>query len=481
MNQMAVKQQIKVGTVMPWKRPGALLLCQLLIIAAAMETRPVEAQDCSNTFQIDLLEQADVDNFQAVYGPCDRVVGSLNINPFNGPITDLSPLTDLVEIGEVISINGTFSDLSGLDNLVSVGQGMTIGGAPITDLSGLHSLTTVGRLEVDSIPTLTSLAGMPNLATVTLLRLDNLPFLPNLNGLPAVVDIEDLSIVNSGLTSLDGAPVMGDLRNLELLGTSLTDVTGLSGSTFGPPTMGPGTTSIDIVSNFDLTSLVGIPVGDKIGSLTISSNGSISSLAGFENLVEVWSLLEVTENDFLADCSALVTVLDDVDDGDPGPGDGMNPADPPDTNGLGSITIVNNGEAVAPDGNCNSIEDILAAGETETCNTVTVAGAATGNEMFEACELLILDPSFNAQNGASVMISSGTNIDFMPGANVEPGATLNATTCGLSLCEPSAGPMPVGCHSCVVQICDVDSSCCDTAWSQACVDQVNSVCGLVCE
>ena len=36
-------------------------------------------------------------------------------------------------------------------------------------------------------------------------------------------------------------------------------------------------------------------------------------------------------------------------------------------------------------------------------------------------------------------------------------------------------------HYRVVDICAVDPSCCDTEYSQSCVDKVNTVCGLVCQ
>ncbi len=37
-----------------------------------------------------------------------------------------------------------------------------------------------------------------------------------------------------------------------------------------------------------------------------------------------------------------------------------------------------------------------------------------------------------------------------------------------------------GCDPCVTQICAVDSYCCTNDWDSACVDEVQSVCGLAC-
>jgi len=116
------------------------------------------------------------------------------------------------------------------------------------------------------------------------------------------------------------------------------------------------------------------------------------------------------------------------------------------------------------------------------CNTVLLSGAILANpELHEACELLVLDSDFNAVIGSSVFLSSGWQIEIMPGATIETGATMNADVCGQSLCETSSNPMPNGCHSCVVDICAIDPACCDTGFSQSCVDKVNTVCGLVCQ
>jgi hypothetical protein len=101
--------------------------------------------------------------------------------------------------------------------------------------------------------------------------------------------------------------------------------------------------------------------------------------------------------------------------------------------------------------------------ELTSCNENIVSGVTeTSDATHEACETLVVGPDFSAENGASIFMSSGLEIQFMPNFSIETGAALSAATCGQSLCETSAVPMPDGCHSCVVQICDVDSTCCDT-------------------
>ena len=116
------------------------------------------------------------------------------------------------------------------------------------------------------------------------------------------------------------------------------------------------------------------------------------------------------------------------------------------------------------------------------CNVNSVAGVEeTTVAAHEACEILVAGPSFTAKDGASVTLSSGWEIQIMPGFTVELGASLQANVCGQSLCMISTQPMPDGCHSCVDLICDVDPACCDTEFDQACLDKVDTVCGLECE
>lgn len=132
-------------------------------------------------------------------------------------------------------------------------------------------------------------------------------------------------------------------------------------------------------------------------------------------------------------------------------------------------------------GNSNTIS-LTTAPAIAACNLNTVPSVT---EIFdithEACEMLILGPDFIAGSGATVSVNSGWEIDFLPGFIVETGATLRANVCGQSLCMISAFPMPAGCHSCVDQICAIDSSCCDTEFGVSCLEKVASVCGLVCE
>lgn len=130
----------------------------------------------------------------------------------------------------------------------------------------------------------------------------------------------------------------------------------------------------------------------------------------------------------------------------------------------------------------HSIEQQGIPTPAQTCNINTISGVTEDSvASHEACETLIVGPNVTAKDGASLKLSSGLDIELLPGFSVEPGASLDADICGHSLCETSPSPMPYGCHSCVDQICDTDPSCCYSGFDQACLDKVETVCGLTCE
>ena len=148
---------------------------------------------------------------------------------------------------------------------------------------------------------------------------------------------------------------------------------------------------------------------------------------------------------------------------------------PPD---LSQVCVINSGSGTLAGTDVTNVSVFCA----EPCNARVVAGV-TENSLIthEACEVLVVGPGFIAEDGAEVFLSSGWVIEMMPGFQIEQGATLNAAVCGQSLCETSSSPMPDGCHSCVVDICDVDPFCCNTEFDFICVGEVYDVCGLVCK
>lgn len=116
-----------------------------------------------------------------------------------------------------------------------------------------------------------------------------------------------------------------------------------------------------------------------------------------------------------------------------------------------------------------------------SCEVNLAKGSQTGSVAVEACDQLLVNSTFRGESTSTVILSAGTGITFYPGFTVDQGSVLQAKVCGQSLCEASSQPMEYGCHSCVTQICDVDDFCCDTAFDDACQNEVRFTCGLICE
>lgn len=51
-----------------------------------------------------------------------------------------------------------------------------------------------------------------------------------------------------------------------------------------------------------------------------------------------------------------------------------------------------------------------------------------------------------------------------------------STMCNVDPCTASASPMDYGCSDCVSDVCDLDMSCCTTAWTQECVNSALDLC-----
>ena len=117
---------------------------------------------------------------------------------------------------------------------------------------------------------------------------------------------------------------------------------------------------LSISDNPLLDSLIGIPPPTALSLLEILGNPIITTLGPLDSLQEVWGEFAVFNNGNLSDCFALVTVLDNVDDGFPGPND-QNPECPLDLlpNIACEIDLRLGGNATG----CNSFAEIMGSGD----------------------------------------------------------------------------------------------------------------------
>lgn len=123
---------------------------------------PVRAQVCSG--DITLTSQGEVNAFN-----CSEVEGNLLISG-GASITDLSPLSELIGVGNNLAIvtHRALESLSGLENLSSVGGSLRIASnqSSLGSLTGLEGLESIGGdLEIE-FNSLQSLAGLGSLTSV---------------------------------------------------------------------------------------------------------------------------------------------------------------------------------------------------------------------------------------------------------------------------------------------------------------------------
>ena len=319
--------------VLPFRNASVYALSCITWCVANAWAGPAMAANCSAIPNSTLSTQNQVTNFQVLYGPCDTVSVDL-----------------IIESSEI-------NDLSGLAGIETI-TGALLFYYPVNlpSLAGLEGLTQVGGLSIEGADLLTGLTGLQNLASIGSLFIQNNASLANLDGLPSVLPgVNNLSISgNPKMTSLDGMPAIAEITGLVQIGENalLANVTGMAASGF--PTGDTPQVDISVSGNPSLTALAGLPPIDKVWSLGISENNVLVSLNGLNNLVEIWEGLTIVANPALKDCSVLATVLDEIDDGAPGPS--TDPDSPPDSPGVDHILIEGN---IA---GCNSLGEILASG-----------------------------------------------------------------------------------------------------------------------
>jgi hypothetical protein len=270
-------------------RKAGQLQCLWLAATALIGTSWVHADTCSQA-DIMLTKQEKVDQFQADYGPCDEITGDLTIVGFTFLGTDintLAPLNDIARIGGNLTLQ-YLSNLPGVDGLsllTEVGGNLIVNANfPMTHLDGLIGLEIVhGEIHLENLSNLDSIAGL------------------------------------GALVSIGGDFTIGSAGKLQ----------GLSGF---PPAITHLPGGLSLIANPDLDDVSAlsnlIHVG---GSLLVSDNSSLHQLTGLDAVESVGENLTVRGNPALVDCTSLLTVLDQEDDGLTGPGPG--PAGIPDIGG----------------------------------------------------------------------------------------------------------------------------------------------------
>ena len=276
------------------------------IVFAIPHPNIVFAQDCTPA-DIALISQADVDNFQANFGPCDHVTGELKIE--GDDISSLSGLSELKQINRLDVLNNPLlANFQGLSSLAMV-SGLYVHLNPsLTSLQGATALDRVDSLYIAWNERLSSMKGLETVERVGYLTISGNSSLRDMEGLSSLTrvganwfEISD----NSALESLDGLEsldtVIGNLIIQD--NNALTNIDGLSSLTTATIT---GGYNVEIQRNAALLNLDGLSSLSALpGSLIIHLNDSLSDISGLSNLTEIGVILHIAANPVLADLDGL--------------------------------------------------------------------------------------------------------------------------------------------------------------------------------
>jgi len=236
---------------------------------------------------VDLLTQAEVNQFIVLYPNCTQLLYNLTIDGdfAYSDINDLSPLSNLTAIDGGLNIEDadSLTTLTGLDNIAFVGGSLRLrNNDNLSDLAALNNLLFVRNyLNIIYNPSLNSLTGLDNLTRVGIDL--HIAFV---NGLTDLAGLNNLSSVGWGL-KIDHNEGLVSLNGLE----------NLTSANYG---------SIIISRNSYLNSLSGLEGLKSIGySLRIRNNDTLTTLEGLDNLVSVNGPLEITNNANLNDLNGI--------------------------------------------------------------------------------------------------------------------------------------------------------------------------------
>ncbi len=343
-----------------------------------------QSDDCNAS--VTLSSQAEVDTWIG----CDSIAQNLTIS--GNDIVDLSPLSNLVHIGNVLTVidNPLLTSLEGLNNINTIASDITIRRNPaLEDISALSNITTTEfQIFIDDNDALQTLNGFENLTDVPELIIQNNDALLNLAALNNVTNARGSILIssNSALQSLDAfnqlSQVNGDviIAGAEAL-TSLNAFHNL--------------TSIGafliIASNPLLSSIDGFEQLQQVGNgnnpaftFQIENNISLQNIDAFANLQSVDGDFILQDNPNLNLCCGVYPILD-------------------------TGTITGNIFIDANGSNCNNAFIIEQTCQPDDCNTVVTLSSQEEVNNWIGCDSIF----------QQLIISGPDIVDLSPLSSLE--------------------------------------------------------------
>ncbi|WP_394829080.1 chitobiase/beta-hexosaminidase C-terminal domain-containing protein [Pendulispora albinea] len=221
---------------------------------------------------------------------CTTIAGSLRISSLAG-VTDLAPLSRLqrIESSLIIEQNPDLRSLHGLESLTSVGYDMSVrGNDALSSLGGLEKLASVGyELYVGYNPQLTSLNGLDALTSVgTNLEIAGNAALTRIDGFPSLQTVGIvLQIRFNGATEWIGPRSLTRVMALSIIGEKKLLHVG------GFPALKEIHGLLDVSNNDVLAEIDDMPALTKIGSTaTFTDNPALAALPAFASVRELGGL-----------------------------------------------------------------------------------------------------------------------------------------------------------------------------------------------
>jgi len=307
----------------------------LLALLFCLCSQTTNAQSCVPEF-IEFFTQEEIDNFQTNFPGCTEIEGDVHITSqgnydianltglnvitsiggsifiFETPgLLSLSGLENLTSIGEWLHLenNNSLEDITALSNLTTCSMGIVIyNQSSLTSLSGLDGITSLdGELYIHGNSSLSNLSGLDGLISVGSIKLSENTNITSISGLNSISTINGPFMIegNSSLHRLEGLESLSYIAGyLYVFDSELTDFTGLENLTH----IGGGLTAINNLSLLNFSGLNSLQIVDR--SFIISGNPVLNNLSSFENLLSIGinstgTSLHITSNNSLSSLSGL--------------------------------------------------------------------------------------------------------------------------------------------------------------------------------